>query len=146
MHPFGECHGILVMGNGGNKHWYHVLRDKILGRGGLFGGSGEDGSGAEKTLQATVGDCAGVPAIPDKGKAENNHVRYTPPQGPEPEPPQVLGAVPDGTAMMYVQTCYWVAEYVRFRAKRGDFTEDQLIEQFGVNVRRCMNPDWKGQG
>lgn len=57
-----------------------------------------------------------------------------------------LNGINDATSLMYVQTCFWVAHYVRARAQRGDFSEDQLIEQFGVNVRKCINPEWKPEG
>ena len=69
-----------------------------------------------------------------------------PPPPPEVNEPEVLGVMSDGTSIMYVQTAFWVAAYVQQRARRGDFTEDQLIEQFGVNVRRCINPNWKPEG
>lgn len=52
----------------------------------------------------------------------------------------------DGRAVMYVQTVFWVASYVRNRAKQGDVTQEQLIEEFGVNVRNAIDPDWRPQG
>ncbi|MCK5318850.1 MAG: hypothetical protein KAJ55_13120, partial [Anaerolineales bacterium] len=45
-------------------------------------------------------------------------------------PGQVLirEAEMDGRAVMYVQTVFWVASYVRQRAVKGDVTQEQLIE------------------
>lgn len=87
---------------------------------------------------------------------DDDKKRPPPPPPPEdestPEIEQVAGPSVDGpdlrgindpSSLMYVQTCFWVAHYVRMRASRGDFTEDQLIEQFGVNVRKCIDPEWK---
>lgn len=87
-----------------------------------------------------------VPDPPKPAEPIDQNVNYSPPVGPEDNAPQVLGQISDGTSMMYVQTCFWVASYVRERARRGDFTQDQLIEQFGVNVRRCIDPEWKANG
>lgn len=52
----------------------------------------------------------------------------------------------DGPSATYVQTCFWVASYVKSRAARTGHTEEQLIEQFGVHVRNCIDPDWRPQG
>lgn len=52
----------------------------------------------------------------------------------------------DGPSSTYVQTCFWVASYVKARAARTNYTEEQLIEQFGVHVRNCIDPDWRPQG
>jgi len=66
-----------------------------------------------------------------------------------PAPPRSLTIAEssmDGRAVMYVQTVFWVASYVRQRAKKGDVTQEQLIEQFGVNVRSAIDPEWRPQG
>lgn len=146
------------MGSDNHKRWFHVLRDRILGTGELSEGEdGDDiGVGEEIRRQADSG-CDGMqdapPAQHDELTVETEKLppdvsdsEYRPPKSPEDVPPQVLGAVSDGTSMMYVQTCFWVAAYVQQRALVGDFTHDQLIEQFGVNVRRCIDPSWKAEG
>ena len=46
-------------------------------------------------------------------------------------------------AQMYVNHVIWVATYVKMRAAQGGITEEQIIGQFELNVRRIMNPDWK---
>lgn len=46
-------------------------------------------------------------------------------------------------AQMYVNHVIWVAAYTRQRAALGGITEEQIIGQFEMNVRRVMNPEWK---
>ncbi len=60
-------------------------------------------------------------------------------------PGQVLirEAEMDGRAVMYVQTVFWVASYVRQRAVKGDVTQEQLIEEFAMNVRQSIDPEWR---
>ena len=60
-------------------------------------------------------------------------------------PGQVLirEAEMDGRAVMYVQTVFWVASYVRQRSAKGDVTQEQLIEEFALNVRQSINPEWR---
>lgn len=60
-------------------------------------------------------------------------------------PGQVLirEAEMDGRAVMYVQTVFWVASYVRQRSARGDVTQEQLIEEFAMNVRQSIDPEWR---
>lgn len=136
------------MGNGSNKRWLDIIRDRILGPRNVRGSDGQDDCSGGAEVPAADGDNPEVRAIPEAQKPAEapapENVTYDPPPAPEPPPPQVLGQISDGTSMMYVQTAFWVANYVKARAQRGDFTEDQLIEQFGVNVRRCIDPDWKG--
>lgn len=149
IHPFGDDYEVVFMGSNNDKRWFHVLRDRILGNRELSGSTGDDDVGVGEEIRRQS-DHAGdgvqdAPPAPQPERPTDQHVNYTPPEGPEVAPPRNLGAMSDGTSMMYVQTCFWVANYVRLRAERGDFTEDQLIEQFGVNVRRCINPEWKGQ-
>lgn len=139
------------MGSGSNKRWYDIIRSRILGSRDVSEVDADSGTGESEGAETPVRDNSEVRTIPDPPDPkpevpENTNVTYDPPAAPEQPAPQVLGAISDGTSMMYVQTAFWVAAYVRERARRGDFTEDQLIEQFGVNVRRCINPEWKGQG
>lgn len=63
-------------------------------------------------------------------------------------PGQVLirEAEMDGRAVMYVQTVFWVASYVRQRSARGDVTQEQLIEEFSMNVRQTIDPEWRPDG
>jgi len=60
-------------------------------------------------------------------------------------PGQVLirEAEMDGRAVMYVQTVFWVASYVRQRAAKGGVTEEQLIEEFAMNVKQSIDPEWR---
>ena len=60
-------------------------------------------------------------------------------------PGQVLirEAEMDGRAVMYVQTVFWVASYVRQRSAKGDVTQEQLIEEFAMNVRQSIDPEWR---
>ncbi len=60
-------------------------------------------------------------------------------------PGQVLirEAEMDGRAVMYVQTVFWVASYVRQRSAKGDVTQEQLIEEFALNVRQSIDPEWR---
>lgn len=137
------------MGIRSNKRWLHIICDRILRREGMSGSDGEDcGIGAELREQARDNsEVRTVPDAPAPNKTEvtllDANVNYSPRAVPEPAPPEVLGRIDQGTSMMYVQTCFWVSAYVQQRAKMGDFSEDQLIEQFGMNVRRCINPNWK---
>lgn len=64
---------------------------------------------------------------------------------PDRFPGQVLvrEAQLDGRAAMYVQTVFWVASYVKQRADKGDVSEEQLIEEFGMNVRQAIDPEWR---
>ena len=133
------------MGSANNKRWYNVIRDKILGRSDVSGSTRDDTDrvgGEDPAAVCSDTEVRAVPTDQREGTATED-VTYTPPDGPEDNAPEVLGRVSDGTSMMYVQTCFWVASYVRLRAERGDFTQDQLIEQFGVNVRRCIDPEWR---
>ncbi len=43
-------------------------------------------------------------------------------------------------AQMYVNHCIWMAAYVKQRAALGGITEEQIIGQFEVNVRRLIDP------
>ena len=60
-------------------------------------------------------------------------------------PGQVLirEAEMDGRAVMYVQTVFWVASYVRQRAVMGAVRQEQLIEEFAMNVRQSIDPEWR---
>lgn len=58
----------------------------------------------------------------------------------------------DGTGMSkelpvhvanYINVVLYVANFVRTRAAQGDVTTDQLIEVFGRNVRKVLDPDFK---
>jgi len=141
------------MGSVYNKRWYDIIRDRILGREDVRDSDVEDDVGVGSEIRR-AGDSAGHPvppvsdATPTTGAEAplDKHVSYQPPKVAEDNAPQVLGQITDGTSMMYVQTCFWVASYAKMRAERGDFTEDQIIEQFGVNVRRCIDPEWKANG
>ncbi len=44
---------------------------------------------------------------------------------------------------MYVQTVFWMATYVKAQAEKTGLSCDQIIEEFGVNVRRTIDPDWR---
>lgn len=70
-----------------------------------------------------------------------------PPPPPEDDPPDAappadFQPVPPNAAT-YVQICFWVAEHVRNQAERSQYTENELIEQFGMNVRKILNPEWR---
>lgn len=140
---------MVFMGSGNDKRWFHILRDRILGDRELSGSADDDDVGVGEEIRQSDNAGNGVQDVPPAPQAErptDQNVNYQPPAQIEDAPPHHLGAISDGTSMMYVQTAFWVAAYVRERASRGDFTEDQLIEQFGVNVRRCIDPEWKANG
>ena len=46
-------------------------------------------------------------------------------------------------AHVYISHCVWFASYVRSRAELGGITEEQIIAQFEMNVRKVMNPRWQ---
>ena len=50
---------------------------------------------------------------------------------------------PGDRAAWYVNMVVGMATYVVNRAAMGGITEEQIIAQFELNVRKCMNPDWK---
>lgn len=53
---------------------------------------------------------------------------------------------PSGSrAYQYVNTVVWVATYIKQRGSIGDVTEEQLMAQFEMNVRKIMDPNWKPQ-
>ena len=138
------------MGGANNKRWYNVIRARLFGRRKVPESASADGAGIERDLDTAIRDGADVqPVSPKVDKpaevvgVEYVATYYSPPEVPEPPAPTALRGIDDGSSMMYVQTCFWVAGYVEQRSQRGDFTQDQLIEQFGVNVRRCINPEWK---
>lgn len=49
----------------------------------------------------------------------------------------------DARTIMYVQTVFWMATYVKAQAEKTGLSCDQIIEEFGVNVRRTIDPDWR---
>lgn len=147
------------MGSNRNKRWYDAIRSAVLGRDSVRDSDAEVGSGTDEEVRGTPQrDNPSVPAntpaeaAPAEQGTTNQNIEHeeltvevekVPPEhnaGPD------LNGINDATSLMYVQTCFWVAHYVRQRAQRGDFSEDQLIEQFGVNVRKCINPEWKPEG
>ena len=46
-------------------------------------------------------------------------------------------------AALYVNAVVWVANYVKQRGAVGDVSENQIIAQFEMNVRKLMDPNWK---
>ena len=46
-------------------------------------------------------------------------------------------------AYQYVNTVIWVATYIKQRGSIGDVTEEQLMAQFEMNVRKIMDPNWE---
>ena len=102
----------------------------------------DDGDSGEG-ISATVSDHPEVRPVADEQPPDPKADDMNEPVSQEFAPPPALGQISDGTSIMYIQTCFWVASYAKMRAERGDFSQDQIIEQFGVNVRKCINPEWK---
>ena len=50
---------------------------------------------------------------------------------------------PGDRAAWYVNMVIQMATYVVNRAAMGGITQEQIIAQFELNVRKCMDPDWK---
>jgi len=68
----------------------------------------------------------------DEGKKQGNNRSLSVPEDPS-----------GGRALEYVRTVIWVAAYTKTRAAMGGITEEQIISQFEMNVRKCMDPNWK---
>lgn len=68
----------------------------------------------------------------DDGKKQNNLRSLSVPEDPE-----------GGSAYQYVNCAIWFATYVKNRAARGGITEEQIIAQFEMNVRKLMDPNWE---
>ena len=50
---------------------------------------------------------------------------------------------PGDRAAWYINMVIQMASYVVDRAAMGGITQEQIIAQFELNVRKCMAPDWK---
>ncbi len=61
---------------------------------------------------------------------------------PEDIPEDCQEIIPERIAE-YIRVVLHVADYVRRRSDVGDVTAEQVIEQFCVNVRRILDPDFK---
>ncbi len=67
-----------------------------------------------------------------------------PPPSPPSAPEHETSGPGYGTPpLVYVQILFWMADYVQQRSESTGLSHDQLIEEFGMNLRGTINPDWR---